>query len=168
MLTLSSLLTLFTFRLCASTVLIMMFTTTMSSEKMKCWCSFAWSLVRYFNYQILQIASTIILWNARAIKSFQCCYVRTTLAHLKVKQSLLNYVQTLSSGTSTITSTSHNLLNGSVFIVNYLFHVDNNDINEHKNNNKFTLFMPYFSMSSSGSNPMTHNNNVPIKLLDTM
>ena len=97
-------------------------------------------------------------------KSFQLCYVRTTSAHLKVKQSLLNHGQTLSSETST----SPNRLNSSVFIGNFLFYFDNNDINdinEHNNNNKFTDCVTYFSRS----NPMAHNNNnIPIKLLDTM
>ena len=63
--------------------------------------------------------------------------------------------------------TNPNCSNDLVFISNYLFPIHNNHINsikEHNNNNNFTTHMPYFRISSIGSNPMTCNNdnNIPI------
>ena len=44
-----------------------------------------------------------------------------------------------------------------------------NNINEHNNNNNFTTHVPYFSVSSIGSNHMMHdNNNIPIEVVNTM
>ena len=94
------------------------------------------------------------------------------LGFLLLKQSLLCCNQTPTSHVSNITSiTNPNSLNDLVFIDNYLIPIGNNDINninEHKNNNNVTIHVSYFSVSSIGSNPMTHNNNIPIEIVNTM
>ena len=78
----------------------------------------------------------------------------------------------LSYASTIMSMTNPKRLNDLVFIGNYLFPIDNNDsnnINEHNNNNNLTICMPYFSMSSIGSNHMMYNNNnIPIKLVNTM
>ena len=79
-----------------------------------------------------------------------------------LKQKLLCYDQNPSSHTSTIASIINSNSLNLAFNQNYLFPIDNNNfnrINDHNNKNNGIICAPYFSILSSGLNPMMHNNN---------